>query len=348
MYTITAPKINDFDFVLAVDSSGSLGPSENDLEGPAVATAVPDFIEGIANNYSRTSMANFNISIVSWNDKIDFASSDFTNKDSSKAKLFSINKSINNIDTFINEFTKSYNYTDETAGTNISVAIRTSNDVLNADMKPNVDYHKTKKFIILVTGKGEFKPCNRDLMNAVQKKYEIFTIGLDVPISSYLYSHLKDLAMNKNHHWSFVGAAPGSLQGSLDQELEIALRDALDNATKSAVAYNVKIVESLYSYYTPNLASFTIDGVPINGAFVHKSTNLLDGTSTITLDLPEGLRPNSKTVVSFTADFNPGYLPVTITNDRKPITLCSPAGNTQLAAFSYDWFNGEPFKIKLE
>jgi hypothetical protein len=348
-YTIITPKLDDFDFVLAVDSSGSLGPKENYLEGSAIVKAIPAFVKGIADNYSRTEQANFNISLVSWNDKIQFASSpnNFMNANPSKAKLFLVNKSINDIDSFVNNFKQYYNCSDETTGTNISNAILASINVLDADTKPPIDYRKTRKFIILVAGKGEFEPCSRVLMNEAKKKgYEIFTIGLDVPPSSYLFSHLKDLTMNKDIHWRFIGASPNSLQGSLDQSLEVALRDALDNATKSEVAKNIRIVESVYSYYKPDLSSFIIDGIPVNQALIQSKTNP-DGTTTIILDMPEGIRPNSKKIVSFKANFDPGYLPVTITNSRKPIILCSPDASTPLPEIRYNWFNGESFKVDL-
>jgi hypothetical protein len=349
VYTIRTPKIDDFDFVLAVDSSGSLGPQENYLEGSAVATAVPAFIEGIANNYSRTNKFNFNVSIVSWNDEIEFASSaaDFRNKDPSKAKLFLINKSVNDINTFTDGFRNYYDCSDETTGTDISTAIKSSIEILDADVKPLVDFRKTKKFVILVTGKGEFEPCSPILMNLTQeKRYDIFTVGLDIAASSYLYSHLKDLTGNRDNHWKFIGASHDSIQDSLDGSLETALMDALDNATKSSVADNVKIVESLYCYYKPDMASFKIDGVSVDPASIQKKTNL-DGTTTIILGIPDGIKPNSEKVVSFAANFEPGYLPVTITKNRNPITICSPGVDVLLPNIHFDWFNGESFEISL-
>ena len=353
IYDIKTPKVNDFDFVLAVDSSGSTGPDENNLEGPAIAAAVPAFIEEVANNYSMLKKANFNISVVSWNDNIDFASYDFKNTDPARAHLISINKSINDIDVFVNEFKRYYNYSDETRGTNISTAIKTSYDILNYDSKPNIDYHKTKKFVLLVVGKGEYKPCNQALMKVVRgdnkavQGNEIFTIGLDIPESSSLFKHLKDLALNRDGHWRFIGADPGALQGSLNRNLETALMEALDNATNSAVAHNVRIVESLYCYYTPDLGSFTINGVSVNKNSVQLMPNA-DGTTTIILPLPEpeGLKPNSHTIVSFAANFNPTYLPVTFTGNRESINLCTPSAAT-LPFLHYDWFNGEPFDVHL-
>jgi hypothetical protein len=349
VYYIKTPIIDYFDFVLAVDNSGSVGIEGKGLEGSAISRAVPRFLKGIAENSTRTSNANFNISIISWNDKIDFVSSDFTNIDPTKAKFFSINKSTStkSVDAFNSKFKDYYNYSDETSGTNISIAIKASKDTLDADKKLNANYFKTKKFIILVTGNGEFKPCAPNLMKAVGPKYEIFTIGLDIPSSSYLFNHLKKLAMNKQYYWKFIGAGESELHEELDKSLEIALRDALDNATKSAVAYNVRIVESLYCYYTPDLASFTVNGSPINKASVRKKDNP-DGTTTIDFSVPEGLlKPNSETIVSFDAKFEPRQLPVTLTDVRKPIALCSPDSNTVLPTFHYNWFNGDGFDISL-
>jgi hypothetical protein len=85
-YDIKTPPVNDFDFVLALDSSGSMVTSRDSEQSNAVAIAVPDFIEKSSIKYKN--IKHINMSIISWNDKIDFAYSSpsgFDNKDPSKA-----------------------------------------------------------------------------------------------------------------------------------------------------------------------------------------------------------------------------------------------------------------------
>jgi hypothetical protein len=346
VYHIKTPVVDYFDFVLAVDSSGSTGMGDG-VEGYAIAKAVPKFIKGIMENETETSNVNFNLSVISWNDKIDFASLEFTNRVPSRAKFFSINKSTRNVDSFTSAFENYYDNSDETSGTNISVAIKASKDALDADKKPNEKYYKTKKFIILVAGNGEFKPCDPKLMNATSDQYEIFTIGLDISRSSALFDHLKELTKNKDGNWRFIGAGANAVNDELVGILQNALQDALNNATKSAVAYNVSIVESLYCYYSPDPASFMVNGIPINQGSVQTKRNP-DGTTTIEFDVPgDLLKPNSEIVASFSANFNPGQLPITLTDVRKPITLCTPDTKTVLPAFYYNWFSGDKFGLSL-
>lgn len=346
VYNIKTPVVDYFDFVLAVDSSGSLGMG-NGIEGYAISEAVPKFIKGIVENETKTSNANFNLSVISWNDEIKFASLDFTNQLPSNAKFFPINKSTKNVDGFVNSFKEYYNYSDETAGTNISTAIKASKEALDADKKSGDRYFKTKKFIIFVAGNGEFKPCNSKLMNTTLNQYEIYTIGLDISKSSVLFNHMKELASNQKGRWSFIGAGENEVKEELDQKLENALRDTLFNATKSIVAFNVSIIESLYCYYEPIMSSFIVNGMSIDPRSVQIKENP-DGTRTIKFDIPEGLlKPNSEIIVSFDAEFKPGQLPITLTDVRRPITLCTPDTKTALPAFHYKWFSGDEFDIGL-
>ena len=133
IYNIKTPIVDYFDFVLAIDSSGSIGMG-NGIEGHAISNAVPKFIKGIMENETKTSNANFNLSVISWNDRVEFASLDFTNQLPSNARFFSINKSTRNVDRFIDDFKKYYKYSDETSGTNISTAIKASKDALDAEI----------------------------------------------------------------------------------------------------------------------------------------------------------------------------------------------------------------------
>ena len=346
IYNIKTPIVDYFDFVLAIDSSGSIGMG-NGIEGHAISNAVPKFIKGIMENETKTSNANFNLSVISWNDRVEFASLDFTNQLPSNARFFSINKSTRNVDRFIDDFKKYYKYSDETSGTNISTAIKASKDALDADKKSGDRYFKTKKFIILVTGNGEFKPCNSKLMNSTSNQYEIYTIGLDISSSAKLFSHLKELAKNKNGQWRFIAAGENEIKGELDQKLENALRDTLLNATRSTVAFNVSIIESLYCYYEPVMSSFIVNGKPIDPQSVQIKGNP-DGTKTIRFNVSEELlKPNSEIIASFNAEFKPGQLPITLTDLRKPITLCTPDAKTALPAFHYEWFSGDEFEIGL-
>lgn len=197
----------------------------------------------------------------------------------------------------------------------------------------------------MVSGNGEFKPATDELIRKVQGKYEIYVIGMDMSLKSELRKHLKKIAENNDKQYLFLPA--GDLYPPLNVSLESALRSHLRNATNSPVARNVKITESLYCYYTLDPNSVRINGMPIDASSINIRPNG-DGTQTFELEIPGGLMPNSETKITLDVNFDPGYLPVTITEDRKPITLCSPKSDTPTGKFLFDWFNREHFELILE
>lgn len=339
IYKIITPKLIDFNFVLAVDSSGSFGVAGNELECEAVREDIPNFIKKIPSLYPNE---NFNISIISWDNDIDFAYEDFNNNDPKKARLVPIDKAINDSDNFKNEFSCL-----ETDGTNISKALEASFDVLGSDQNRPNNLHKTKEFIILLTGKGEFTPATPTLIKKVQSKYEIYTIGMDIASQPSLRSHLIELAINNDKRWKFIGAGSPELESTLNRSLELALEEILGNARNSSVAHDVKIVETLYSYFRPDSASFRINGRSLDPQFVNIAQNKEDKTWTVTIELPDGLLPNSETEVAFNANFEPGNLPVSLTKNRKPVIICSPSKVPPSAQFDFNWFNGDHFGLEL-
>lgn len=348
VYHIKTPIIDYFDFVLAVDNSGSIGQGDR-IEGYAIENAVPRFIKGILENETKITYANYNVSVVSWNDNVTIAPLDNGKKDSSKASFFAINESTSaeHINVINKKFKSFYDYSDETSGTNINTAIKGCEAILDADKEANKKYINTKKFIILVVGNGEYKPCNSNLITKVNAKYPIYTIGMDISEKTTLFDHVKNLTMNKEYHWKHISAGESALRKELDKSLETALWDILHNATRGPVANDVKIVESLYCYYKPDMNSFALNGEKTNIAKSPKTN--LDGSTTIIFDVPEAyLKPNSETVASFNAKFVPPYLPTTVTNNKEAIELCAPVdSDTQLSTLFYKWFNGDDLKILM-
>jgi len=68
-YDVGVPSVDDFYFVLALDSSGSLGCAGDQDQAKAVITAVPQFINYTIDEYPNKT---FNMSIVGWDNNIDF------------------------------------------------------------------------------------------------------------------------------------------------------------------------------------------------------------------------------------------------------------------------------------
>ena len=202
--------------------------------------------------------------------------------------------------------------------------------------------------MILVVGNGEFKPATNELIRKAQERnYRIYIIGMDLKKPpSEIRKHLEKLAENSRNQYIFLPI--GDLYRPLNESLDAALRSHLKNATNAPVAENVKIGETLYCYYKPDRNSVKVNGKQIDANSIHITPNQ-DGTNTIKFEVPGGLYPNTETKVTFNVDFDPGYLPVTLNEDRKQISLCSPKSDTQIGEFSFNWWlNREPFKLPMQ
>jgi hypothetical protein len=201
-YDIGTPMVDDFYFVLALDSSGSMGYGGNSDQGNAIIYAVPRFIGDTIAKYPGK---NFSISIVSWDDDIDFASWDFNNREPTNAKLIPIKELSNEIKTkpvFTSVDDDGYYRCEEKDYTIISKAIEASINILDPTNNPDNYYHRTSKFIILVTGASEYTACNELLIKkANEEGYAIYVIGMDLAENSKMLDHLKTLAGNKRNRF---------------------------------------------------------------------------------------------------------------------------------------------------
>lgn len=340
-YDIGTPVVDDFYFVLALDSSGSMGYGGDSDQGNAVIYAVPRFIEDTIKNYPSK---NFSISIVSWDDDIDFASYPFNNKDPKKAKLISINNISNEIKTksvFAQLVNGKYYSCDETDHTNISKAIEASIDILDPENNPDNYYHRTSKFIILVTGASEYTACSESLIKKAEDEgYAIYVIGMGLDKNSNMLNHLKALSGNKKNRFQELEAVGQFLK----DDLLDALNEALRNAINEPVAENVTISESFYNYIYPSKnASVKIKGSPDSAYDIEVTRN---NDSTIELKLNRGLFPNNITEVTFDADLVLGKLPISATVGSGPISYV-PASNNTRSYIKFIWLKKEPFDLDL-
>jgi len=214
---------------LALDSSGSFKIDKKQYE--AVIRDVPKFLEKIPRIYPD---AYFNMSIISWNDNIDFyydKERKYVNSNSDvplEAKL----TPLRNVTTDINRFV-TYCKSSQTEYTDFSVPIRASIDIFNTPENKPKDTYGTKRFILLVTGNGEFTPCNPDLIReANAKNYDIYIVSLGVEPESELNTHLKEIVINASHSKLSV---PGyglfdkilDAESPFQKDLNLSLEDAL-------------------------------------------------------------------------------------------------------------------------
>jgi hypothetical protein len=311
-YKINVSKVDDFEFILALDSSGSFGDGGDISQANAVRGAIPEFIRKIPERHSDK---NFNLSIISWDDGIDFAypakrSLDpFRNNETNGVELINVSRVQEDLNKY-EPFSKSNNrlyYAREEEITDLSIPIRSSLDIFNR-IKVN-EYNRTSRFIILVTGRGEYVPFDQKLINrAKELNCSIYVIGMDLLDSSTNMSRqLRQLADNDPKKFQPLPYAAEA--ASLERDLLEALQIALDNAVKEPAAMNCTIVESLYEYANPNENYISVIERPRNGGEAiypryRFYENLENGNRTrkVMIELLDGLLPESETTITLSVD----------------------------------------------
>lgn len=340
-YDISTPSVDDFYFVLGLDSSGSLGFAGESDQAEAVIDAVPRFI-----NYTITEYPNktFNMSIVGWDNDIDF----IYPEEIKLSPIQAVRTGINSVFGGVNDSRYLYRC-EESDYTDLTQAIRTSIDIL--DNNPPIDYHRTMKFILIVVGAGEYTRCDPAMITeARSKNYNIYVVGMGFDTiggrPTGMQNHLECLCGDGSR----FRTCPVAYGPDLSEELFKCLKIALNTAVSEPVADNVTIVESFYGYVDPDeTASFKIVGVPSTiGSIncVNKITNDTDRTNTIMFQLPE-LSQDNVTEVIFEANFSLSELPIYVTEDSKPIVFGTSAENTPRSVFKYRWLKNDTFNFDI-
>lgn len=311
-YDIYTPPVDDFYFVLALDSSTSLKTYPNAEQANAIIDAVPKFIANTADTYKNK---NFSISVISWDNDTDFAYSSFSNKDPKTARLVPIQRAKEELKNGVFKEIDNPNYRyriHDGEGTNLSVALMGAIDVLKNN--PTVRYHRTSKFIILVAGEdGEFDKCNEGLLlsEARREGISIYAIVMNPSDNGKMLGHLAELTGDKTQ--SCEGGAPGQLSDLLRRQLEMALAQAISEPA----ATNVTLVEPLYSYL--KLGNEALIEAKGKGSLNPYKVKSAFGNSSIYFNITDGLFADNITTITFDAEIGfrlPGSF-----NDNSPSFL---------------------------
>lgn len=329
-YKIKTPNIIDVDFVLALDSSGNFGMGGDEDREKAVIYAVPRFLEELDNLYPDK---NIKVSVISWDDNIDFAYAGFENTDPFKASLVPIHKASYDVRNLSN-----YYICDENEYSNLSIPISASLDIFKNN--PPAKYKRTLRFIILVTGKGIFKNCSDELTRELYSNgYELYVIGLDIlNPDSKIFEQLRTLGGIGNYH-SLL-----SIGDDLEETLRRIFTEIRINDPMSPVLGDVTITQTLDGYLDP--ISVKVNGTEIGFNKIINS----DGTKIIKIRLPKGLIENSDTNVIIDTKININKLPeLVLENGFSPIisTVGSPFKGISPSHIEYTWQNGEKIIIEL-
>jgi hypothetical protein len=351
VYNIKTPKVIHYNFVLALDSSGSIDDDRFQYE--SIINDVPKFFEKIPKWYPE---AIFNSTIISWDNDVDFV----YDRNKKYSEINSNNPPIANlapIENIINDSKKLYIKCNDTEGTDFSVPIETSLGILNAQQNNLKDTYHTKKFVILVTGQSEFAFCRPELLEDANKsKIDIYIIGMRaLDNNTEMSNYLSRIAVQKkdgyqpiNPGYNYLKAITGKdqeLTTALNRSLEAALLKDLELITNSSVADGIEIEDQLYCYYEPYKNTFSITGKGYENSNPNNIdiTSLNDGTKKIKIRIPE-LKPNSITRVAFKArnTFDPMSIPITMSEKNDSMIICKPIKGKPSWNFHYTWsFNGK-------
>lgn len=331
-YDITTPRVDDYLFILALDSSGSFaynGGGNPSRQADAVIDATKKFLEDTNNKYKTK---NFNLSIVSWDNNIDFAytRNDFKNDDPSKVKLVPIKDVIDDIamlSPFVAPDQEGIPYRCEEGDyTDLSQPINASLKILNAKVNQPDDSHRVKKFIIIVTGEGETTSCSPRLIEEA-KGIPIYVVGMEFRDRTKLWNHLAYDICDDPSNFFRTPSNSESLKDDLLKSLEAALGKALSDP----VASNVSLIEPIDGCFIPNKnATIVIKSHPGNEIPVLGVLN----QTTIEYIFPNGLYPENVTELSFDATFALDF-PVSRVDMFLPSRL------------TYTWFNNKDFNISI-
>jgi hypothetical protein len=364
-----APPVPDIktSIVIAVDSSGSLGKGGRADYGDNIRKSMSKILDDI-----NETMPLSNVSVVSWDDNIDFAYypleiNGSLNNHTSTAKLFPISKARQEIKdeevfvgrqfnypfpfNYLSGFlqakypTKYYNC-NETESTNLSVGLDSAREIINRSTQETND--ATRKLILLIVGRSEFTPCDQDIINKAQReKCIVHSFGIGVMDDSELKKELEKISGNeRNYHY-----CPGSSIWTSGLVAD-AVKGALSQYNKGKLSNNITVIDTLYPYLRINNSSIkaSINGITITK---DKIINKIDKNNTsspttlrISFDKNLSIEPSDVIEISFDTSLDLS-LPIDITKIQDyPITQIDK--KIPASYISYKWLgDGKTYNISL-
>lgn len=339
---------------IALDSSGSLGWGGRSEYGDNVRESMLPSLEEI-----RTKLNYSKVSVISWDDDIDFAYGDLKNTDPSMARLVPTSDAIDDIsknDVFLYKdegylqkilaFIKGtsrpedHYYCWENESTNLSLGLDSARAVLN-----NTRGNGIRKMIILITARSEYGPCDPKIINlAKNQNCNIYTIGIGVINGSLLEGELKRIASLETKYYYSSGSQ------SYDQNvMNTVVKNAVEQFITENLSNNITIKETLYPYIQANNSSVhaTLNDKPISVNMSRIQINP-DKTTTWKIEFNKNLniKQEDKLTVYFDTALNIS-LPADVTKLRTQ-RVYSIDRKTPKSSISYRWLaDNQQYEIGL-
>jgi hypothetical protein len=355
---IKVPSARDIptNVAIALDSSGSLGWGGRPEYGDNIREAMLPSLEKIRDrlDYSK-------VSIISWDEDIDFAYGDLNNTDPSKARLVPTSIAIDDItknDVFMYkdegylqklwayfwgaDRPLDHYYCRENESTNMSIGLDSARAVLN-----NTKGTGIRKMIILITARSEYEPCDPKIIRlAKNQSCNIYTIGIGVINGSLLENELKEIASDRETKYKYSSGSQIYDKNAMDSVIE----NAVDQFLKENISNNILINETLYPYIQAknDTVNATLNGKPIypipNMRLIKTNP---DRTTTWKIEFKGlNIKPEDELIVYFDTTLNIS-LPADVTKFRTSIDYSIDRKTTR-SSISYRWLaDNKQYEIGL-
>jgi hypothetical protein len=370
--TIKAPDIKEIkrDIVISLDTSGSFGVGGRPEYGAVLREVMPEVLEHIEQNDPMC-----RISLVSWDDDIDFAYGPMISKDINKAELMPIDIArsdlvdknlfdspphklelpflnwqldLSNLNRYISlpfrHPTRGYNctylYFWENESTNLSLGVLSALNI----MKKSSFYRYYDNRILLITGRSEFVPINKSELTyeIIKCKYPISVVGFGVPYDSDLNKTLYDIVSSSNGKNPYY--TPGILGWTKDSMLN-AIDSAVDDIMKSErIINNITINEVLYPYLKILSINVSKNKNPINYS-KNIAYGINDNSTMLTLRWLDSLNSSEELQIVIDTELNMS-LPIEVSTLKTRVLYnIDPA--TSPSFVTYYWQDRELWMVAL-
>lgn len=358
--TPNGPNVNN-SLVLALDSSGSLDKGGSPSYGKNLREAIDPALKKI-----KTDLPNSSISILSWDDGIDFAFFPIGHTDPKTANLELIDNAIEGIENnkvFVDypisiggyklpiwqSYPPTYYQCTEYESTDFTTGLKGAMDVLNNSYKNKKHENDTDlKSILFVAARSEFIPFSRDptlIKVAKNRNYHIYTLGIGVINKSIMEDELKYAAEQTEGRYHYSSGSGRWSQAAILDEINNIVEEIRDMTLIS----NIKLVDTVYPYLEilPSTIQISaIKGKMVTSVKANPRINYnKDNTTTVEIDINENL--SRSTILEITMDTKLNLsLPVDVAKEKR--SICWDINqNTNHSTITYKWHTNQSYRMNL-
>lgn len=326
----------DKDILFAIDSSGSIALENYDDEINQAMQKVLTYLN------NRELGENINISVLSWDNNIDFAYGNLSNKELNTTVFVPVSQAEREFGHLMNN---SF-VCEETEPTILGQGLNGSFQVLYND--PNKNNPKNMRMLIFIVGKSEFE--NWTPNSYFDKNIPLFTFGIGIDQFSKMNASLCNIASLGKLGYRI--ATPHTVEPSLMQfirgimspEKDLDLGDEIIELLNIAIYGNIvkdlTIEDSVNPYFKLDNASISINGEK------EGFEKILLKNNEFIIKMPKSLKPGSVTEISYDLKLN-FTIPLgnTIKNEAFPEMLA--LRNEPFSRIAYTWQNGKQYEVIL-